>query len=314
MTIGETIRQLRKEKGLTQEAVAAALDISRQAIAKWESGQSLPSTGNLLRLAQLLDVSPDELTGGRQSPPSALEQYARRKLEEDRKKREVGNALFQVLCLGAGYFFLWLLCLAVFYLAGIKNCIWGWMQDVPVLFTTWLFHGAFLLLGRRRAGAALFWGTVCAIVTANMAGLAARERSPIGWNNGWVIYLSVLFAACAIGLLLDRRAQKPDAAVLTRRRRAAGAALAAALSLLFLACVFLSVRHVQYGLGAENGYRSGYAAGTADAAAGKPSAPGLSADRFPANYTFGSSAYKGYTVYWSAGYNAGYDSGPAAHS
>ena len=314
MTIGETIRRLRKEKGLTQDALADALEISRQAIAKWESGQSLPSTGNLLKLAQLLDVSPDELTGGGQSPPSALEQYARRKLEEDRKKREVGNALFQVLCLAAGYFFLWLLCLAVFYLAGIKNCIWGWMQDVPVLFTTWLFHGAFLLLDRRRAGAALFWGTVCAIVTANIAGLAARERSPIGWNNGWVIYLSVLFAACAIGLLLDRRAQKPDAAVLTRRRRAAGAALAAALSLLFLACVFLSVRHVQYGLGAEAGYRQGYAAGAADAAAGKPSAPGLSADHFPANYTFGSSAYKGYTVYWSAGYNAGYDSGPAAHS
>ena len=92
-----------------------------------------------------------------------------------------------------------------------------------------------------------------------------------------------------------------------RRRRAAGAALAAALSLLFLACVFLAVRQIQYGLGAENGYRSGYAAGEADAGAGKPRAPGLAADRFPADYTFGSSAYKGYAVYWSSGYNDGYD-------
>lgn len=40
MTIGETIRQLRKEKGLTQDALADALEISRQAVAKWESGVS----------------------------------------------------------------------------------------------------------------------------------------------------------------------------------------------------------------------------------------------------------------------------------
>ena len=40
MTIGETIRRLRKEKGLTQDALADALEISRQAVGKWESGVS----------------------------------------------------------------------------------------------------------------------------------------------------------------------------------------------------------------------------------------------------------------------------------
>ena len=89
-------------------------------------------------------------------------------------------------------------------------------------------------------------------------------------------------------------------------------ALAAALSLLFLACVFLAVRQLRYGLGAEAGYRQGYAAGEADAGAGKPRAPGLAADRFPADYAFGSSAYKGYAVYWSSGYNDGYDARAAS--
>ena len=41
MTIGEKIRQRRREKGLTQDALANALEISRQAVAKWESGVSL---------------------------------------------------------------------------------------------------------------------------------------------------------------------------------------------------------------------------------------------------------------------------------
>ena len=61
MTIGEKIRQLRKEKGLTQDAVASALEISRQAIAKWESDQSSPSTENLVKLANLFNVSLEEL-------------------------------------------------------------------------------------------------------------------------------------------------------------------------------------------------------------------------------------------------------------
>ena len=311
MTIGEKIRQRRREKGLTQDALANALEISRQAVAKWESGQSAPATENLLKLAALLEVPLEELAGPKEQPPSALEEYARRQLEQERKRQAAKAALWAELkgtgAIAAGYLAVYLVCLAVFYLAGIKSCVWGWMRSCHVLPATCLVHLAFGLLGRRRAGRALFAGTLAAIPLANAAGLAVMERTLTGRNYGWMFYLAVVFACLAAGCLWELLAPKAKAGPVSRRRGAAGAALAAALSLLFLACVFLSVRHVQYGLGAENGYRNGYAAGTADAAAGKPSAPGLSADRFPANYTFGSSAYKGYAVYWSSGYNDGYD-------
>ena len=311
MTMGEKIRQLRKEKGLTQDALAEALGISRQAVAKWESGQSAPATENLLKLANLLEAPLEELAGPKEQPAACLEEYARLKLEQERKRQAAKSVLQAQLrgaaAIAAGYLAVYLVCLAVFYLAGIKSCVWGWMQSCHVLAVTCLVHLAFWLLGRRRAGGALLAGTLAAIPLANAAGLAVMERTLTGRNYGWMFYLAVVFAACAIGMLLDLHAQKPDAAVLTRRRRAAGAALAAALSLLFLACVFLSVRHVQYGLGAEAGYRQGYAAGAADARAGNPPDASLSADRFPAHYTFGSSPFKGYAVYWPAGYRAGYD-------
>ncbi len=51
MTLQEHIRTLRKERGLSQEALAEALGVSRQAITKWEDGSALPSTANLLSLA-----------------------------------------------------------------------------------------------------------------------------------------------------------------------------------------------------------------------------------------------------------------------
>lgn len=51
MELKEKLVDLRKEKGLTQSAVAEKLDVSRQAISRWESGVALPSTDNLKSLS-----------------------------------------------------------------------------------------------------------------------------------------------------------------------------------------------------------------------------------------------------------------------
>lgn len=61
--LGENIAKLRKTKGLSQEKVAEVLGVSRQAVTKWESNISRPSSDNLLRLAELLEVSVDILLG-----------------------------------------------------------------------------------------------------------------------------------------------------------------------------------------------------------------------------------------------------------
>ena len=62
MDLGSRIRALRTERQLSQEIVAEQLHVSRQAVAKWESGASLPSTANLLALCELFGVSPEQLT------------------------------------------------------------------------------------------------------------------------------------------------------------------------------------------------------------------------------------------------------------
>lgn len=62
MELGSRIRALRTERQFSQEAVAERLHVSRQAVAKWESGASLPSTANLLALCELFGVPPEQLT------------------------------------------------------------------------------------------------------------------------------------------------------------------------------------------------------------------------------------------------------------
>lgn len=61
--LGARIRTLRKDRGLSQEALAQALEVSRQAVTKWEDGSSLPSTVNLFALSDFFGVPLAELTG-----------------------------------------------------------------------------------------------------------------------------------------------------------------------------------------------------------------------------------------------------------
>ena len=63
MTIGERLGALRKEKGLSQEALGEALGVSRQAISKWEADASLPEIDKLVSLSRLFGVSVGELLG-----------------------------------------------------------------------------------------------------------------------------------------------------------------------------------------------------------------------------------------------------------
>ena len=64
----ERLRALRKERKISQGALAAQLGISQQAVGKWETGRSTPDPRTLRRLADIFDVTTDYLLGVEQSP------------------------------------------------------------------------------------------------------------------------------------------------------------------------------------------------------------------------------------------------------
>ena len=72
MTIGERIAKCRKEKNLSQEYIAELLDVSRQAVSKWETNQTEPDTGNLIQLARIFGVSVEYLANGEEAPPKVV--------------------------------------------------------------------------------------------------------------------------------------------------------------------------------------------------------------------------------------------------
>ena len=79
MEFNEKLQELRKQKGLTQEELAASLYVSRTAISKWESGRGYPNIESLKAIAKFFSVTVDELLSSGEVLTIA---------EEDNKRKE----------------------------------------------------------------------------------------------------------------------------------------------------------------------------------------------------------------------------------
>lgn len=76
MSVGERIVELRKQQNISQGQLAEALDVTRQAVSKWENDLSAPDTLKLIQLADVLDTDVEYLATGRRSygrrPPQVI--------------------------------------------------------------------------------------------------------------------------------------------------------------------------------------------------------------------------------------------------
>ena len=61
MSLGEKIRAMRQQASLSQEQLAEKLNVSRQAITKWETGKGIPDIANLIAISDEFDLSLDQL-------------------------------------------------------------------------------------------------------------------------------------------------------------------------------------------------------------------------------------------------------------
>lgn len=72
MNIGERIANLRKEKNISQSELAKRMNVSRQAVSKWEQGSSSPDTERLIQLAEILGTEVEYLATGIKPEPASV--------------------------------------------------------------------------------------------------------------------------------------------------------------------------------------------------------------------------------------------------
>jgi len=94
--IGKFIASCRKEQGMTQAALAEKLGITDRAVSKWETGKSLPDSGIMLELCELLNINVNELLSGEKIMLEAYDKKAEENLvamsrEIEEKNRQLLN-------------------------------------------------------------------------------------------------------------------------------------------------------------------------------------------------------------------------------
>lgn len=87
MTLGEKIQKLRKQRGLSQEALAEKVTVTRQTISKWELGQSTPDLDFIAQLSDIFNVSSDYLIKDEMTEPDELPYKKRNYRLSERGKR-----------------------------------------------------------------------------------------------------------------------------------------------------------------------------------------------------------------------------------
>ena len=96
MTFGEKLQALRKARGWSQEELATQVNVSRQALSKWESGASVPDTENVVALSRLFGVSTDYLLlengeAAAQAAPAAATPSWRKKWPTKRLRMKISS-------------------------------------------------------------------------------------------------------------------------------------------------------------------------------------------------------------------------------
>ena len=89
MPMGQKLAALRKQQGLTQEQLAEALNVSRQAVSKWESGAAYPETEKLIRLSEMYGCTLDHLVR------EDAQEEAQSKAEEEKKSEPLMQRIFR---------------------------------------------------------------------------------------------------------------------------------------------------------------------------------------------------------------------------
>ncbi len=138
MNIADKILKLRKELGLSQEALAEKLEVSRQSVSKWESGAALPDTDKIIAMSKLFGVSTDYLlmNDEPEAPSDAPENIAPDNVPSPKKNKPVTKIIAAILAL----------CVIVtsislpLYYGGIKEAWWA-LNGGKVQYPYVLVHG-----------------------------------------------------------------------------------------------------------------------------------------------------------------------------
>ena len=227
MTLGERIKEQRTKAKISQEKLAELVGVSRQAVTKWESGQSAPSTENLFRLAEIFGTSVDILTKEEAEKPQLTDEeiYDIYKKVRGRKIAEQRRHLLRfigVLALFYGFFVLCKLFLldldktSVMTIlfsayAGEKyewNYLLGWLWHNNIYWYASLISAIPTLFGKWKYSISTFAGFALGIIIGEVFGKNPEGAFTGNTHYGWAIWGGIFILSIIVGIVIEKHKKK----------------------------------------------------------------------------------------------------------
>lgn len=227
MSLGERMKEQRKNAGLSQEKVAELVGVSRQAVTKWETGQSAPSTENLFKLAEIFGTTVDILlTSDKEEKGSPAEQiYYLYKMEEEKKAaniraRRKRNYLLTLTVLG-GYILVYLAG-RIFGTTGEPTSVIGWLfgtdpDQLSYLYGWLLRQNIFwlamaasavtALFGKRYFSSTTLFGFTVGLLLGELCGYNPAGATYGHDHYGWAIWGGIFAFSIVMGAVLEKLAK-----------------------------------------------------------------------------------------------------------
>ncbi len=234
MRLGERIKNCRKNAGLSQDKLAELVGVSRQAVAKWEAGQSAPSTENLFRLAEVLGTTVDILlrsepqselpSEGEDTASSAEKIYQYFQTQEKNRaamqKAAQKKNLLAALGIAAAYLLLYLIgqlataeegaysVLGRIFSARSRSYLFGWLLSSNLFWISMALSALPALFGRYRFSLTTLAVFVAGIFAGELFGPYPAGQ-PYGHGHyGWAIWGGMYLVSIVMGIVREKMARR----------------------------------------------------------------------------------------------------------
>lgn len=229
MSFADNLQYLRKKAGITQEELAEDMDVSRQSISKWETGEAYPETEKLIALCEMFGVTLDTLVRGEVKPCEGEgASGADGETADGEREGGIGGAAQEenggcricgsacgeragklekigaVISSGA-----MLLCALIYICLGVTLNLWhpGWIIFFAGVIAC-IWTGTFTERpkdGEQRTLLQKISGAVCGtvMVGATAAYLLMGFLGEL-WHPGWVIFIAAAFVCAVVGAIGDK--------------------------------------------------------------------------------------------------------------
>lgn len=197
--IAERLIKLRKENGYSQEDLANALGLSRQAVSKWERAESSPDTDNLICLARLYNMSLDELLNTSETTEEIIDNVKSKEEEQKEEEKQQMSRAFNITKIVVDSIVLFGSIIA-YFIIGFAASGWHpwWVLFLLIPLTSSIFDA----IAKKNPGEFYFpvLITIIYILVSHYFDL---------YHPFWIIYLTVP-AFYTITSIFDKKEDKPE--------------------------------------------------------------------------------------------------------